>query len=126
MSFSFALAARDSETAAHAGVIENSRRAAYGYDQRAEILGELGSVSIDNDPVSTAVISTVDGVSTEKPLHFFLERYAAAYRLEFAHFVSAVPTGTPITPDIVDGLRAQMLADAAAESLATGRPITIG
>ena len=60
-----------------------------------------------------------------RPNHFFLERYSEAYRLELTHFVNAVATGSTLSPDITDGLRAQILADCAAESLSTGRAITI-
>ena len=61
------------------GVIDNSREAAYGYDQRAEVFGSLGSVAISNDSGSKAVISTKDGIVSEKPLYFFLERYKQSY-----------------------------------------------
>ncbi|MCP4152424.1 MAG: inositol 2-dehydrogenase, partial [bacterium] len=57
------------------GSIDNSRKAAYGYDQRAEVFGSKGSVHSKNDTLSTAVISTEEGVVEEKPLFFFLERY---------------------------------------------------
>ncbi len=60
-------------------VIDNSRQAVYGYDQRAEVFGSKGMVATGNDTASAAVISNVDGVTGEKPLHFFLERYMDAY-----------------------------------------------
>ena len=60
-------------------VIDNCRRATYGYDQRAEAFGALGQVAISNDCLSNAVISNGDGVTAEKPLLFFLERYMQAY-----------------------------------------------
>jgi myo-inositol 2-dehydrogenase/D-chiro-inositol 1-dehydrogenase len=105
--------------------ITNSRRATYGYDQRVEVHGAEGLLRAGNVLENTVEVATSAGFCSAPTKHFFLERYAAAYRLELAHFVSAVTSGTPITPDIVDGLRAQMLADAAADSLATGRPISI-
>ena len=55
-------------------VIDNSRKAVYGYDQRAEVFGSNGMVATKNDTLSTAVISNADGVTGEKPLYFFLER----------------------------------------------------
>ena len=54
-------------------VIDNSRRAAYGYDQRAEVFGSKGMVATANDTLSTAVLSNADGVTGEKPLYFFLD-----------------------------------------------------
>ena len=63
-------------------VIDNSRQAVYGYDQRAEVFGSKGMVAIKNDSDSTAVISNEDGVTGEKPQFFFLERYMDAYGKE--------------------------------------------
>ncbi|MCR5041387.1 MAG: inositol 2-dehydrogenase, partial [Clostridia bacterium] len=56
-------------------VIDNSRKAAYGYDQRAEVFGSKGMVATSNDTLSSAVIADENGVTGEKPLYFFLERY---------------------------------------------------
>ena len=60
-------------------VIDNCRRAAYGYDQRAEVFGSKGMASISNDSQSSVTVSNGDGVTGEKPLYFFLERYIEAY-----------------------------------------------
>ena len=105
--------------------ITNSRRATYGYDQRVEVHGAEGMLRAGNILENTVEVATSAGFNAAPAKHFFLERYAAAYRLELGHFVSAVNAGTPISPNIVDGLRAQILADAAAESLATGGPISV-
>jgi len=67
--------------------ISNSRRAVYGYDQRLEVLGEKGMLEAGNQKPTTVVASTVEGVRGDKPLHFFLERYADAYRAELTHFL---------------------------------------
>ena len=48
-------------------VIDNSRRAVYGYDQRAEVFGSKGMVSVGNDAASTAVVATDAGLTSEKP-----------------------------------------------------------
>ncbi len=64
------------------GVIDNSRQAVYGYDQRAEVFGSAGCASVENEKPSTARISTKDAVTEEKPLYFFLERYMQAYASE--------------------------------------------
>ena len=61
------------------GTINNSREAAYGYDQRVEVFGSKGSVEIRNDSASSAVISTKDGIMSEKPFNFFMERYKQSY-----------------------------------------------
>ena len=103
--------------------ISNSRRAVYGYDQRIEILGSKGALRADNVALSTVAFAGADGIVSDKPLPFFLERYAEAYRLELDHFIEALTRGTPPLPDGDDGVKALALADAALQSLQTGRPV---
>jgi myo-inositol 2-dehydrogenase/D-chiro-inositol 1-dehydrogenase len=105
--------------------ISNSRRASYGYDQRIEAHGEKGMLRAGNVAESTLEYSGSDGVVGEKPLHFFLERYAEAYRRELDQFIAAVVgrTAPPISGE--DGLRALILADAAVESMKTGRAVRV-
>lgn len=105
--------------------ISNSRRASYGYDQRIEVHGSAGMLRAENMLENTVQVATSDGFRAAPAQHFFLERYAEAYRREMAHFVDAVTQGTPISPTIEDGLRAQVLADAAAESLHTRQPVAL-
>jgi len=95
--------------------ITNSRRAAYGYDQRIEVHGSGGLLAAENVRESTVVLATEAGVRLEKPLHFFLERYAAAYRSEWEAFVGLVRdgTGAGTLPGVTDGLRSLELADTA-------------
>lgn len=105
--------------------ISNSRRASYGYDQRIEVHGETGMLRAENILENSVEIASGAGFRKAPAKHFFLERYEAAYHAEMGHFVRAVLDGTPMSPDIRDGLRAQLLADAAANSLATEKPIAI-
>ncbi len=105
--------------------ISNSRRAAYGYDQRIEVHGSLGMLRADNVLENTVESATGKGFSRAVAQHFFLERYETAYRLEMEHFVTAVLAGEPVRPDGGEGLKAQALADAAARALETGRPQTV-
>ena len=105
--------------------ISNSRRAVYGYDQRIEILGSKGALRADNVAESTVVFAGADGIVGDKPLPFFLERYAEAYRRELDHFVDALSRGTPPRPGGGDGLKALALADAALQSLETRRPVAL-
>ena len=105
--------------------ISNSRRATYGYDQRAEVHGEKGLISVANIPQDTVVLSTGTGISISPTQPFFLERYAAAYRNELTHFVDCLTAGTHPSPTIHDGLRAQILADAATESCQSGKPVNV-
>ncbi|MEP5247758.1 MAG: inositol 2-dehydrogenase, partial [Alphaproteobacteria bacterium] len=102
--------------------ISNSRRATYGYVQRIEVHGSTGMLRAANVHEHTVEIATQSGFATAPAQHFFLERYEAAYLAEMTYFVSALGAGTALRPDITDGLRAQMLADAATQSWTTGQP----
>lgn len=103
-------------------VIENSRRAAYGYDQRVEAFGVTGAIEAGNRTASTTWLKNLDGVRSENPLHFFTERYEAAYRLELAAFVESIRNGTEPECSGSDALAPLAVAAAAKRSLASGRP----
>ncbi|MDN4983031.1 inositol 2-dehydrogenase [Bradyrhizobium sp. WYCCWR 13022] len=105
--------------------ISNSRRATYGYDQRIEVHGSKGMLRAGNIHETTVEIATGQGFRADPVQNFFLERYAAAYRAELAAFVDACAGKAALSPTGLDGLRAQMLADAATESARTGRPVAI-
>ena len=105
--------------------ISNSRRAVYGYDQRIEILGSKGALMAGNVAESTLAFAGADGIVSDKPLPFFLERYAEAYRLELDHFIRALTHGALPHPGGDDGVKALALADAALQSLQTGRAVAL-
>lgn len=106
-------------------VIDNCRRAAYGYDQRAEVFGSKGMVAVENDSTSNAKIATADGVNAEKPLFFFLERYMDAYGREVAAFVDAIENNTEAPLGVEDGLKPVLMGLAAQKSLKEHRPVKI-
>ena len=106
-------------------VIDNSRKAAYGYDQRAEVFGSKGMVAVSNDSTSSAVISNADGVTGEKPLYFFLERYMAAYAKEIKCFIEAIENDTDTPLGVMDGLQPVLMGLAAKKSLEEHRPVKI-
>src|SRR5215207_3553944 len=106
--------------------ISNSRRAAYGYDQRIEVHGSTGLLSAGNRQATTVAKADSAGYSTDPALPFFLERYAEAYRAELDAFVAAALGEAPASPSGEDGLRAQILADAATEAARSGRPVRVG
>ncbi|MCY0095474.1 inositol 2-dehydrogenase [Hoeflea ulvae] len=105
--------------------ISNSRRATYGYDQRAEVHGSLGLLKANNVAENNVEIASGAGFCAAPAQHFFLERYAGAYLAEMAHFVACLQSGQAPSPGIRDGLAAQLIADAAATSLATGVPVDL-
>lgn len=106
-------------------VIDNSRQAMYGYDQRAELFGSKGMVATSNDTLSSAVISTADGVTGEKPLYFFLERYMESFSEEVRQFVAAVENNTDTPVGIHAGLQSVKIALAAEKSANEGRPVKL-
>ncbi|SDM82649.1 myo-inositol 2-dehydrogenase / D-chiro-inositol 1-dehydrogenase [Paenibacillus sp. yr247] len=107
------------------GVIDNSRQAVYGYDQRVEVFGSKGSVAVTNDHPNTAEISTAEGIVRDKPLHFFLERYNAAYVEETQMFIDCLVNGNPLPVEGFDGLQAERIALAAKLSSRLKRPVKI-
>ena len=106
--------------------ITNSRRCAFGYDQRLEAFGELGMLTAANQLPTSVRFSGATQTEVAAPYHnFFLDRYTPAYRAEMDHFVSAVETGSVPSPGFADGRAALVLADAANESLRTGATVKV-
>jgi len=107
------------------GVIDNSREAPYGYDQRTEVHCKKGCVQVANDLNDTSMISTADGVTCAKPTWFFLERYNNAFIAETEAFITAVADGKDVPVTGIDGLMPVKIAIAAKKSLDEGRPVKI-
>jgi myo-inositol 2-dehydrogenase / D-chiro-inositol 1-dehydrogenase len=105
--------------------INTTRRAAYGYDQRFEVLGSDGMLQAGNVRPTEVIAYSKQAVSSDVPEAFFLERYRAAYALEIAHFFDAVTRGLPVRTTIADGLKALELADAATRSWREGRAVRV-
>ncbi len=107
------------------GTIDNSRRAAYGYDQRVEVFGSEGMVRTENRTPDDHTLFTADGVSASKPLYFFLERYRESFVAELQAFVDAVLEDR--TPPVTgyDGLVPVKIGLAARKSLAEKRPVRV-
>src|SRR5258705_1274584 len=96
--------------------INTLRRAAYGYDQRFEVIGSKGMLQAGNHKPTEVVAWNAGNISSDKPEHFFLERYRAAYAAEMAHFIDAIVRKQPVRTSIDDGVAALALADAATRS----------
>jgi myo-inositol 2-dehydrogenase/D-chiro-inositol 1-dehydrogenase len=107
--------------------INNSRRCAYGYDQRLEAFGAGGMLQAGNrHETSVSSWNSERTAGRDAVLHSFIERYAQAYAAEMDAFVDALAEGRPVSPDFADGVEALRLAVAAGESLRTGRAVDLG
>jgi myo-inositol 2-dehydrogenase / D-chiro-inositol 1-dehydrogenase len=104
-------------------VIANSRRSGFGYDQRIEAYGSAGMVRADNVTESTVHVWRDAGAAADRFQNFFLDRYAAAYRAEMGHFADLLAGKAEPAIGYADGVAALALAEAAGESLKTGRPV---
>jgi myo-inositol 2-dehydrogenase/D-chiro-inositol 1-dehydrogenase len=105
--------------------INNSRRAAYGYDQRIEVAGAKGMLRAENIGETTVEHFGPKGTVSDRPLDFFLERYAAAYRAEMLSFVQALKNKSAMPVGARDGRMALVLAEAALESHKKKKPVTV-
>jgi len=106
-------------------VIDNSREAVYGYDQRIELFGSKGSISAENNTATRTVLKTADGTISERPLDFFLERYQDSFRLEVDEFFTAILEDDNISANGESGLISIMIGLAAKKSLNENRPVKI-
>jgi len=107
------------------GVIENSRRAVYGYDQRGEVFGSAGMSAAANETPHRAVLSDAQGVHGPLPLYFFLQRYEAAYIAEMQAFAESIREGTPPPVSGHDGRAPVVMGHAAWKSYRERRPVRL-
>lgn len=106
-------------------VIDNSRQAAYGYDQRVEVFGSGGMAKAENNKPDSHELSNANGIHSSLPLYFYLERYTASYMKEIEMFLECIKTGGEIPVSGQDGLMAMAIAVAASRSLKENRPILL-
>jgi len=107
------------------GTIDNSRRAVYGYDQRVEVFGSGGAVSVDNNYPNTAVVSDGQRIQRDLPFNFFLDRYVESYIVEVKEFIECVVKDTPPPVTGIDGRIPVVMGYAAGKSYAEHRPVRL-
>ena len=107
------------------GTIDNSRKAVYGYDQRVEVFGSGGMVTVSNNTPDSAVVSDGQGVHGPLPLYFFIERYVDSYIAEMEAFIECVQQDK--TPPVtgVDGRVPVVMGYAARKSYEENRPVRL-
>ncbi len=107
------------------GMIDNCRQAVYGYDQRVEILGTKGGISVGNDTPTTVVVSTDSAVTQDKPKYFFLERYMESFEAEMKEFFNSVLQNKDTVVSGIDGLKPVLIGLAAQKSYKEGKPVRL-
>lgn len=105
--------------------ITNSRRCVYGYDQRIEVFASDGMLRVENDTETRVERAGAEGFRRDPAMHFFLERYREAYRLQIDDLVRALSGDSHGLADGNDGLQALRLAEAADRSMRTRLPISL-
>jgi myo-inositol 2-dehydrogenase / D-chiro-inositol 1-dehydrogenase len=104
-------------------IIDNSRKAAYGYDQRVEVFGSKGCSQAENNRPTNTTLSTEFGVQTDKPLYFFLERYNESFKVEMEMFFKSIQEDLPTEVTGNDGLMPVLIGLAAKQSVSENRPV---
>lgn len=107
------------------GVIDNSRQAVYGYDQRVEVFGSKGLTLTQNDLPTQVQVWNSESIHSDKPLYFFLERHMNAYIEEMRQFVDAVLFDKPVPVSLDDAIMANLIAMAVQRSVAEGRQVRL-
>jgi myo-inositol 2-dehydrogenase / D-chiro-inositol 1-dehydrogenase len=107
------------------GTIDNCRQAAYGYDQRVEILGAKGKISTENCYPNQATVSTADCVRQDLPFNFFMDRYTESFTSEIRSFVQSVVEDKPTAVSGADGRIPVVMGLAARKSFDERRPVRL-
>lgn len=107
------------------GVIDNSRQAVYGYDQRVEIFGSKGMSQIGNNHHDTQILYNKDGGHSALPLDFFMDRYTEAYYKEMKEFIDAIQQNKSVPVGIKDALMSTAIALAAKKSIKENRIVKL-
>jgi len=103
-------------------IIDVCRQAPYGYDQRAEVLGQKAMIATDNMYPNTARIFSKDFTgNADMPFDFFMSRYKEAYIQESIAFVNCLRDDAPSPCTGEDGLVALIMSIAAGKSAEEGR-----
>ncbi|MBN2154650.1 MAG: inositol 2-dehydrogenase [Candidatus Lokiarchaeota archaeon] len=106
-------------------IIDNSRKAVYGYDQRVEIFGSKGMILNYNDTINNVEIYSENSIARDKIPYFFLERYRDSYIVEMRELFECVQNNSDPSVSGVDGLQAVLIAKAASLSMRENRPVKL-
>ncbi|MHA2124594.1 MAG: inositol 2-dehydrogenase [Promethearchaeota archaeon] len=107
------------------GMIDNSRQAVYGYDQRVEVFGSKGCAIAGNEPSNTVRLYTAETIKEDNIPYFFLERYMESYAAELQHLIDCVRDNKEPSPNGDDGYQTVLVAKAVEKSFKENRPVKI-
>jgi len=106
-------------------IIENSRQAAYGYDQRMEVFGSKGMAQANNTFKNNQILRNEAGMHRSRSLDFFMDRYVTSYFNQTNAFIQTIfENKTPLVT-AEDGLKATAIALAANKSMKENRPVKL-
>ena len=106
-------------------VIDNSRKAVYGYDQRLEVFGSKGCLVAANDLPTRVQHWDDQAQKMDLPLNFFLQRYTESYVGELREFVDCLIHDKQPSCSGKDGHMGVVLGMACRKSHAENRPVKI-
>ena len=107
------------------GMIDNSRQAVYGYDQRVEVFGSKGCAIAENEQLNTVRLYTAEEIKEDNIPYFFLQRYMDSYAVELQSFLECLQNNKEPSPNGDDGFQNVVIALAAQKSYEENRPVKI-
>lgn len=105
--------------------IDCSRRADYGYDERVEVFGSKGMAVSGRKPRREVALYRGQTVISDGLHPGWFERMEPTFYEALDAFIKAVRGEATEYPTLWDGLMAQVIAEAAVESLHTNQPVKI-
>ena len=106
-------------------IINNSRKAVYGYDQRIEVLGSRGTLKVGNKLLNGVQKGTKNGFTRANPKNFFIDRYEKSYKKEILDFIKSIKGEAVEHANVDDGLHALKTGLAANKSLFNNKPTMV-
>ncbi|MHB1254532.1 MAG: inositol 2-dehydrogenase [Candidatus Humimicrobiaceae bacterium] len=107
------------------GLIENTEKTNFGYDQRVEMFGSGGCLSADNPLMTSISLKAGNDICIDNQHYWFMERYKDAYVEEFKSFFESIRQNKESAVGGIDGLKAIQIGLAAKQSAKERRFIEV-
>lgn len=107
------------------GLIDLSRRAVFGYDQRFEVFGDKGMLVQHNYKPSNVEFCGKEGSSTGRIYHSFPGRYAESYVKALDHFIDVIQGKCPPVITKESTLLTCEIIEACEQSQKSGQAVTL-